>query len=382
MPSSSPPKPPTNLLFVRPVTMTFGPDQLGDLTTYLQRLERNSSLTPIQDPVELLLNDKDKTQRGGYRLTSLCFQQVVSMLCRGGVQYIMDLAGISMPGNVPRDLIRPASARTIYNELINVRHTVLAGCRLLRNDLTHTIDGVVGPKFHSYENLSMLNAVHDMLGQTRPDLRFHGAYMIGRKLLLWYRDRTPFHTLAYDTATWRFYHGYYLRNAETSGVGVRGCAAVFTPRGSCLAKFEKSSRVVHVGSTFETRLRKMLDHTLSSSTPASELASRLSVMQQQSLGYTMVSDRGRAERTRLLSKQLGVLGISTFGAKQCLEDTLRLGSRVPTAAEEIVDKLRVYSTRTVFDLFSVLVRTARALPVPQREAMEQVAYQVLLGKFI
>lgn len=382
MPSSLPPKPPANLLFVRPISMTFRPDQLNELTAYLQRLERNSDLMPIQDPVELTLNDRDRTHRGGYRLTSLCFQQVVGMLCRGGAQYIMDLAGLVMPGHVPSNLARPASARMLYNELIQLRYSVLAGCRLLRNDLTHTIDGLVGPKFHSYENLSMLGTVTDTLRQTRPDMRFHGAYMIGRKLLLWYRDKSPFHTLQMDGAMWRFYYGYYLRNAETSGVGVRGCSAVFTPRGSCLSQFEKASRVVHVGSTFETRLRKMLEHTLNSSRPASELATRLTAMRQQSLGYTMEAERGRLDRTRLLSKQLGQLGIPTFGAKQCLEDTLRLGSRVPTAAEEIVDKTRVYSTRTVFDLFSVLVRTARALPVPQREAMEQVAYQVLLGKFI
>lgn len=382
MPSSSPPKQSVSLLFVRPPSASFRHDQLGDLTTHLQRLERNSSLLAIQRPDELTLNDKDRTHRGNYRLTSLCFQQVVSLLCRGGAQYMTDLAGISMPGHVPSNLYSPSSARSIYNELILLRHSVLHGFRLLRNDLTHTIDGLVGPKFHSYENLSMLNTIHDMLGSTRPDLRFHGAYMLGRKLLLWYRDRQPFHTLTADGAPWRFYHGYYLRNAETSGVGVRGCAAVFTPRGSCLSTFEKSSRVIHVGSTFETRLRRMLDHTLGSSKPASELASRLTMMYQQSLGYTMTAERGRVERTRLLSKQLGQLGMSSFGAKQCLEDTLRLGSRLPTAAEEIVDKTRVYSTRTVFDLFSVLVRTARVLPVPQREVMEQVAYKVLLGKFI
>ena len=376
------PKAATNLLFVRPVSIAYRHDQLADLTAYLQRLERHSSLLPVQHAAELTLNDQDRTHRGGYRLTSSCFQQVVSTLCRGGTQYMMDLAGISMPGNVPQELCRPAGARTLYNELIELRYSVLRGFHLLRNDLTHTIDGLVGPKCHSYANLSMLNAVHDMLAQTRPDLRFHGAYLLGRKLLLWYRDRQPFHAFPLDDTTWRFYSGYYLRNAETTGVGVRGCAAVFTPRGSCLATFDKASRVVHVGNTFEKRLSRMLEHTLRNIRPLSELASRLDVMRQQSLGYAMVSERGRSERTKLLSKQLGQLGMPTFGAKQCLEEALRLGSRLPTEAEEILDKVRVYSTRTVFDLFSVLVRTARVLPVPQRETMEQVAYQVLLGKFI
>jgi hypothetical protein len=368
-------------LYCRPPLKSFRQGEDKALERYLAEVERNTTICPIADPEELVIGPDGTTRRGGYRFTSNSFRHVAQLLAPGLSKFLPDLAGEVLRKDVDEEMLDAHHARDIFNKLAHLRFPALRRCRLLRDEKAKTIDGVVGQKHRSLENLNMLDATRSALESNGSDLRLYAASVASRKLMLWYRACEPMFTRDIHGYPWSFYHGYYFRNSESTGTSVRGGFTVFTKHGSCLTPFTKQSRVSHIGRDFTKRLSKMFQYILGSEVPRQALATSVDSMTQTSLGYTATDDKERRKFKASFIKALGSLGLPQRWAGEAFEDTLAIGSLDMLGRQPLLLTSRDYAQRTHFDIFCPLVRMARDLPMAQRERVEQVAYKVLTGKF-
>jgi len=359
---------------------SFRRGQSTALAKYLTSVDRHTTICPISDPDELTYDTEGCTNRGGYRFTAISFRQVAQIIAPGLSTLLPDLSGTIARKQVDEEMIDEHQARDIFNKLVRLRFPLLSSYRLLRNENTKTIDGVVGQKHRSLENLTMLEAAGSAVATLTDDIEFYAAAVVGRKMMLWYRAKSPMFVREVSGKPWSFYHGYYFRNAESTGTSVRGGLTVYTRHGSCLAPFTKKSRVTHIGRDFNQRLGKMFQHILGPDAPVEKFQEGVDNLLSTSLGYAELGDKEKKRFEKDAVKALSNIGLPQRWASEIFETTLKVGSVDLADLKPLVDFNHIYATRTFFDMFSPLVRMARDLPSNRREGVEQVAYKVLTGK--
>lgn len=367
-------------LFCKPTLVGFARGQAKDLERYLEEVERHTTICPVADPEELTLDHTGRTHRGNFRYTASSFRKIAQMFALGLSTFLPDLAGEVPKHMVDEDMIDAHLAREIFNNMANLRFDVLKHHRLLRNEKTKTIDGLVGQKHHSLENLTMLEQTDSAIASAAPDMEFHGGSVTGRKLTIWYRARVPFVVREIEGEPWCFYHGYYFRNSESTGTSVRGTQAVYTRRGACLRPFERENRVSHIGRGFTQRLNKMFQNIMSTEFKTTCLVANLDKMLTEPLGYAGLSDKEKKKFRTHFKRVIGGLGLTKTWAGKVLDDALAYGRADPTKLRMPLLSAKRFEERTLFDVFCPLVHMSRDLPIIRREIVQQVAYRVLNGK--
>lgn len=321
------------------------------------------------------------TKRGGYRYTSISFKQVAQLLAPGLSTILPDLSGDIKRKNVDEAMTDVHRAREIFNTFVTLRIPLLRTYRLLRNEDEKTIDGIIGQKHRSLENLTMLSATSDAISAVASrDMEFHAGLVTGRKLVLWYRSNTPMFTMDIDDTQWPFHYGYYFCNAESTGTSVRGSLTVYTKHGTCMAPFTKGSRVTHIGRDFSQRLSKMFQHILGADVPVKQFSDGLAKLLDTPLNYVNLDERGRRAFERKIVRALQEVGLPQGWAKECFNNTLSTGRVRPQDLKPSRNFKRLYESRTYFDVLCPIIRMAAQLPGSRREAVEQAAYKVLIGK--
>lgn len=369
-------------LYCRQGIESFQQGEVRELERYLERVERSTTVSPISDPEELMIGSDGATRRGGYRYTAISFRKIAQQLASGLSTLLPDMAGETLKRNVDEEMTDPHGAREIFNNLARLRFPLLRPYRLLRNEEAKTIDGVVGQKHRSLENLTMLESAASAVQSLASDVEFYAAAVVGRKMVLWYRATSPLFVREINGKPWRFRHGYYFRNSEVTGTSVRGGLTIYTRHGTCLSPFTKNSRVSHIGRDFNQRLSKMFQHILGADVSAEKFRDGVDRLLDTPLGYAELDEKERKRFKARFVRALGDLGLPQQWAKEIFNKTLSVGSVDLADLRPTMMRSRLYASRTFFDVFCPLVRMARDLPITRREAVEQVAYKVLTGKLV
>lgn len=372
-------------LYDRPGIQQFTGRDAAELSRRLKELDNTTTTFPINSETEFQLDRDAKTKMGGYRFTHFAFSQVSQLLAPGLSKFLPDLAGsITLPED-REYLVDAGLSIDLWNRLVDLRFALFQHYRVIRNDKDKRIEGLVGNKHQYLENLALYEAANETLATHRPEVSFYAAMIVGRKLALWYRANTPMFVLAVDEAQWPFYYGYYFTNGEATGTSVRGTLAVFSCAGLCLSSYETfGDRVTHTGKEFYQRLGQMLSTVSTKEIPENELRSGAQALLTASLGFTPTMTKPeRRQQQRRLVHSLSHIGVPQNLANEVVESGLTKGRGIGKANfVQLQDVSRVYTRRTLIDLFVPLMHVARNVDLTRREKIEQAAYEVLMGHIL
>lgn len=365
-------------LYHRPPVYAFKPGQFEALEAKLREIENATTLTSLSDIAELQLDADGTTFSGGYHYTAASFRQICRTLAAGASTFFRDIGGMTVRTLDQPDLVNDQLACAMFNQLLALRFELLTAFRVIRNEQSKLIEGMVGAKHFTLENSTLNAMVRDLMAASGRDLRFYTGAVVGRKLLLWYRDPQPLFTVRVATnQTWPLYHGYFFCNGEARGTSVRGTTALFTPQGSCLGPYKTyGRRVSHIGRDFNRRLDKMFAFIVGCNIPREELYAGCKALLTTQLGYQGLNEKAQRVHTRLLLRSLSDLHIPQRLAAVILDDAIEAGhdeSQMNMICS--LDQLR--ASRRMFDLFAATTRAARGLDVSRRETLEQAAFEML-----
>lgn len=366
--------------YVKPSVVTYRRSQADEFARYLSDSERFTSILPIERERELHLREDGTTYHGHYRYAPAAFHQVVQILGPGLSRLLPDLAGIVHRSKDDRlDLIDGHRACALFNDLVSLRFPLLSSRRLIRNEHSKTIEGVVGVKHKYLENSMLYTAANERLESRNDPARFYTAVLVSRRMALWYRHETPCFTIQVGRESWPCYAGYYFGNGEATGTSARGTLAFYTKCGVCLGPFKRhGGRVTHAGRDFSKRLNAMLSKVLDQPVLIEEWRDGILRMQATNLGFGDKIGKDRRTHERVYLAALSQLGVEQSLSAEALDSALTLGAIAPE--RPIADLQPLVATRTVFDLFVALLRVGRRLGLARREKIEQAAYEILVGR--
>jgi len=369
-------------LHVRPTVNMFRRGQEADLAAHLERVEQDTNILPLMAPSELILGYEGETA-AGYKYTTLSFKEVCHIVCPGSKVMLNNLAGMTEKSRQNPELASGKMATDFFNEVMQLRFPLLESYRVIYNEKDQLIEGIVGSKQQILDNLTLFRQAQETIRTISTDVEFWSAAILGRKMLLWYRKPDPLFTRRLGEDVVSFYPGYYFCNGEARGTSVRGTAAIYTRYGVCLGPYDEfGGRLAHIGRDFHRRLDKMFGAVLSKELPVEELEAGCDSMCRTPLGYANLDKKARQERRQQLTRSLAELKVPSRIGAELVEDAALLGHDTRQPHIPAYDTERVFASRTIFDLFCRVVKTARKINTRRREVLERAGYQMLRGNFV
>jgi len=340
-----------------------------------------SSVEPITGTEDLLLDVSGKTRRG-YRYTRAGFLQLTQFLAKGLSNLLADVAGMVHRKDARDRMADAGLAVRTFGEMVKLRYPAISAYRLLVSHQDKLIEGLVGARQQFLNNSELFQMAEQGVMQYRPEVCLHTAAIIGRRMALWYRAKTPIFSVSVDKEVWPFYHGYYFCNGEATGTSVRGTLALFCKHGLCLAPYKVyGDRVMHAGRDFTVRLGALFNKVLTHDFSVAAFRSGIQALDCTLLGFADKDEKERRAQERRLAHGLTQLGVQKNLAAHAVEMALYVG-RAEGAVPSPVHMIdRMFNTRMQLDLLVALMRTARRLDLERREKVEQAAFALLTGKF-
>lgn len=367
-------------LYVSPTMQTFPRDKLQSLMTYLQDSEKSTSIVDISSPSDLQFNKTGRTKSGGLRMTYLMFQQCAQKLGPGTGRFISSMVGPTQPADAAQ-MTDTEFAIAVWNKTVSLRLAPLQKYRMIKNQQTRQLEGLVGNRQHYLNNYEILERAITACSDAHGDAcSFYGAKLVGRSMTLWFRHNTPMLTLTVDGITSAFYGGYYFTVQEASGTAMRGTMAVFCPQGVCLAPYKqfggRAARNQN-GEKFDDRLSRLFSKVFDGRFERDVLLAGVQALPDTSLGFTadMLKDK-RERHAEYVLKMLRSFGVQKDLAVVILSDTLHMGHDIPEAPSSQQLSL-LFSRRSMLDLFVHLLRKAKVSRPGVREKLELLAYRVI-----
>jgi len=373
-------------LYQRPELLHFSRANQFGLEQQLQRNNEVTSTHTITDVRELQLDEHGRTLQGGFRYTATSFRQLCRTVAAGAGALIRDLVGDRLSHDQRDRLADPQLACRLFNQIVELRFPLLRSYKAMRDEDSKLIEGLIGPKHFSLQNSALYEQVEEAIATERSPATYYSGVLLGRKMLLWYRSRQPFLVARIGgDEFWKFYWGYFFCNGEVRGTSARGTMAVFCKEGICLGPYKMyGDRVAHIGRDFHRRLAKMFGKIFARSLPEQRIKDAIRHMDEESLACHGLAKKELAARVKTLARSLVALNVPFRIAMQAVDDALQQGHAEEGPERDsplAYSQERLYSTRTVFDLFVALVRSAHQMNFGRREVLEQAAWQMLSGGF-
>lgn len=369
-------------LYVRPTITTFLHHEGERLGRTLRDLDQSTSVHPVHSEREFQL-DADGLAGGEYHFTSYAFSQTAQIIAPGLSKLLPDISGALVLPDDRQDLVDGPMTIDLWNKLVDLRFPLFQRHRVIRNEETKTIEGLIGHKHQYLENMALYRYVSETLQNDQPNVKMYAAQLLGRRFAVWYRSDRPMFEVPMGVARWPFYYGYYFTNGEATGVSVRGTLAIFTPKGICLGPYKAfGGRVTHTGRDFFQRLGRMFTTVIDADLPTAVIREGAEALAVQSLGF--IADMKQAQRKQQAKKlvySLSHIGVPQLLAKEVVAEGLAVGVS-DSRATPLQNIGRVYAGRTLLDLFVPLLRLARQIDLSRREKIEQAAFEMLVGHFL
>jgi len=328
--------------------------------------------------------DHEGRLSGGYRYTLTAFKQVCSLACPGLYQAVVDLSGIRRTSAQPRYDYSFTDAVEVFNKAVRIRYQERfdGKVRLIRDVSRHLVEGVLGPKYNYLENRALYDIAKDAMASSPVRVRFLEAVLEGRRLLLRFvHDRPLF---AVDTGPGaegeHFSGGYHISNSEIGGeASVRVTTLLYRHRSATasLGPFPGRGPLAHTGKDFAKKLGRTFASAMAVHQDGPGLARRMQRLMASSLDIGR-GEQQREERLDDLSLLIHRQNVPRGLARRIILATISYGSDPPGPLPRAPDRLR--RDRTWFDLYSTLTRESRGLDMTVMEAVEQAAFQILLGR--
>lgn len=240
----------------------FPADKYDEFVRVLETLDETTLRQTINQPSDVLLDDRGRLQCNGFTLTPLAMSQLCTHVARGLHSLATDIAGENRSARGYDHAVSVPVAARIINECIKLRFSApdgLLGRDMIQNHRDREVEGIVGPRYRYLPSSQLLTGATDMLESHDVPMTFSGGELRGRRMCVTYLSQD---TLGRTPSGGHLLGGAYFTNSEAGECGVRGALmlSLGTTSLRCLAPF---NRISHVGRTFTKRLGRMLGSVLS-----------------------------------------------------------------------------------------------------------------------
>ncbi len=366
----------------------FGEAEEADLVRYLDDVENSTITFPIEDPRQITLDHACRTMDGQDQFTWLAIRQVCRVLGAGLGTYIGDLAGFRRaPTSEDAEFHSDDDAAAVFNMAVRRRfRRELMGHQIIRSATTGTIDAVVGHGYRRLPNRDFMERVKEALASVDEPLQFHEPLVVGRRVTVRYRFAAS--VFEGDDRMLSAHGGFSFANSEVGDGAVRGTPLLwFDPSGAALMPYNAGSRVAHTGKDFPRRMQRLLDRTLErwrGSPLFQGVGQHIEELADQNLGFGGADEDADDGRFRALVSQLRHKQLTQSMARRVLRRAVFAGGREEAPIDLMrSERRRTWGGRTALDVLVALLRESEAtlLNVTARERLEQLAYQMLAGRF-
>lgn len=359
-------------LYTQPITRRFGTDQYAQFIEYLESPQHNCIVRAIGSPEELLLN-ADGYTADGFRYGWAGFKSLTKLLCDGLHAALLDLTGIRQTRG-QRGLCDFPAAVSLFNTLVRLRFERLQSSQMVCSLGDKTIDGIVG---QSYQFLTNRRYVELMECQEM-SAKFLAAQLVGRRLLIWYREPEPSFEVVSRKHNYPQWRGLFGSNSEGANTSVRLTNAVYSQQGTSLADYDGDGRrQIHAGSDFDKRVGDMFRHVVQH-VPSAEDYLQLTTKCDELLEIP-TNQRQQERRIDHLTARVRRRGIPRSIAREIVMLGLTQGADTMIDVQTGPDTNYRFPTRTRYDLACGAMRCGIRIGPARREAVEQIAYAILTG---
>jgi hypothetical protein len=372
-----------NELFVYPETKTYAEGEESALAAKLTDTDRVTQ-TPYIGALAQIQLDHEGFLPNGYRYTSTAFKQICGLACPGLHQAVVDLSGMRRTSLQPRYDYSFPDAIEVFNKALRIRYTERfdGKVRLIKDVKRKLVEGVMGPKYSYLENRALYDIVRDAMFSSPVRVRFLEATLEGRRLMLRFVHTQRLFAVAFSSAAdvENFSGGYHISNSEIGGeASVRVTTLLYRHHTATtsLGPFPGRGPLAHTGKDFTKRLKRVFASALAVHQDGRMLARRMNSLMFLPLDLGE-GEKQREERLDDLSLLLHRQNIPRGLARRIILATMSYGSE---PAEQLPRApARSRPGRTWFDLYNTLTRESRGLDMTVMEAVEQAAFQILLGR--
>lgn len=365
-------------------TLLFAAHEEPELARFLTAQDEATELLYLDGPEQLCIDGDGKTLSGKRRYTSDALRRLCSLTCPGLYRVLRDLAGDNPTRHFTGRSCSLPEAAEVLNRVIRRRYEEgLDGMRLLCDEGALTVDGLLSRSYQRLANRDFYEQLGGLLDDERGRLRFHAARLYGRRLFLELVRTEPLwgRTVVRDGVELAddYRAGYLFTNAEVGDASVRGQPLVLRGRDGTVAvgRSGRAGTAAHAGKNFRVRLAGLLAYTLERGFRAETLAEAVARLEAIPLGaYESLPDAAR--RRRLVLRALERLGLTPRQGQLALRGALLSGSFDETTRLRAAAPAEM-AGRTLFDLYTSLVRLAAASSVLARDRLCRQAYLLLTG---
>lgn len=359
-------------LYTQPITRRFGTEQYPQFIEFLESPQHNCIVRAIGTPEDLLLN-ADGYTKDGFRYGWTGFKGVTKMLCDGLQTTLLDMTGIRQTKQ-QHGLCDFPAAVSLFNTLVRLRFERFQSSQMVCSLGDKTIDGIVG---QTYQFLTNRRYVELMDGQELP-AKFLAAQLVGRRLLIWYREQEPAFVLANRGVLFPQWRGFFGSNSEGANTSVRLTSAVYSQHGTALADYEGNGRrQVHLGSDFDKRVAEMFRHVVKHA-PSVEDYTKLTAECGTKLEIP-TNQKQQQRRIDQLAARVRRNGIPRAVAHEIVMLGLTQGADANADVLVSPDSNYRFPVRTRYDLACGAMRCGIRIGPARREPVEQIAYAILTG---
>jgi hypothetical protein len=350
----------------------------------LELSHRNTSRLRVLRPEDVYFDAQARVQ-GKYILTASALAQLCSRLLPGLSQTVSNLSGTYLTDEelATSQLHDPVLALRWINDAIKLRFKRLDGYSLVVDQAMKRIEGIVGKKYAFLPNLELYHRAKTFVAGSRKQVVFSEAALHGRRLMMRFKDGSPMFVVERQNVKEPFFGGFHFANSETGDCSVKASAVVIRQYGNtkAISEFADGSKIAHVkGKAFETRFTELLARVRLKSTEITKYKEELMRLMQQPLGLG-VDEESTEKRVKSLESQLLRQGLSSDFCHTTVRHVMFYGSYKGDQADASKEPLKLYATRTAYDLYNAITYRSKSLMIEDQEQAEQVAYKMLTGKF-
>lgn len=352
----------------------FNSAQEDKLIELLERMDRSADVIPITSE-EMVRLDADGRIGAGFRLNTWAFSQICSAVCPGLYNMLVELNATGTPE-------AKAASVSIINQLVRLNFRLkLVNQLFLVDRASQTVEAVVSPDYKLLPNIALYQRFRTMVEGLPFETAFYEAILHGRWVIIRFYRKDALFT---HEGT-RYFGGYHVSNQEGGRASVHAGLALICERErlSMLTPFSRGDVARHVGRKFEGRIASLLGHLAGQEHQVEVLQAGVAALHEQTLGLGNKDERLDAARKRELARRLNVkshVGVPVPLIKRAIQNAIHQPFGASQPKSRLAINRQDLLTRTVWDLVVAVCREAKKQSIATREALEQLALAILMGR--
>lgn len=356
-----------------------GKNDWPGLLSVLKAHKDSTVLVGIQKPADVLVHTNGRLQ-GKWKFTNPALGKYCRALCPGLAPLVTNMLEEKEAG--PADV---QAVIDVINRIASARASKLQGYNWLIDSSTGRVLGLVSAKYRMTFSFDLMEHVHSYVLASRR-LGFFDASIYHRRISLRFVGKEPSFTLPVGDSTEPFFSGFYFGNSEVGDYAIHAAPLIlrgWTRCGAIAPSHEEGGRLMHVKmKKFNQKLYTVLDSSLLSKDQLAEMRASFMQMRETALG---VGTTAAAQKKNLeaLIDRFQAAGLTTGASRALIGTMVTTGSYKWDRLLPNTSVIAATARRNFYDLWNALTSEgAKMSSVIERETAENLAFKMLIGKFL